>query len=96
MKFAVGDTVRVTGDTTGAGHEYEAGHVGVILEIDQGAYLIETTLDGDTTWWVDEPDLELVIESSHSQVLSTIKTILVLDLPDQIKTSVIKTLVDSL
>lgn len=99
-KFELGQTVRVTGDTAGAGHEFPDGTVGVISGDEDGEYRVGNGYrvegpDGEA-WWVEAEDLELVEPSSHARVLSAVSVILGLDLPDQVKTSVIKTLMEAL
>lgn len=101
-KFELGQTVRVTGDTTGTGHEFPTGTVGVISADEDGYYQVENDYRVETpdglALWVGLRDLELVVSepSSHARVLSAVSVIVGLDLPDQVKTSVIKTLVETL
>lgn len=101
-KFELGQTVRVTGDTAATGHDFPTGAVGVIWTDGDGYYRVEDDYlvrsPGGDVWWVGVEDLELVVSepSSHARVLTGITAILDLDLPDQVKTSVIKTLVETL
>lgn len=101
-KFNVGDRVRVTGDTGGTGQEFDDGTVGVIGEDFIGEWYVEGDYQvigaNDERWWVNEGDLELVTEGANSdaKVLTAITLVTRLDLPDDVKINLIKTLVHSL
>lgn len=107
-KFNVGDRVRVTGDSQMWGHRASTQSIWtVVTVIENGTfYSLPTNVGADVkndigdVWEVAEEDLELIESSSalssHALVLGAIPRVIDMDLPDHIKTSVIKTLVDAL
>lgn len=106
-EFNLGDRVQVTGDTDGAGHEFDAGTVGVITAEYDGEYRVGHEYrvvapdgdDGEEAWWVYDVDLVKVDsgpQTSHAMFLAATRTVLDLNLPEHVKTVIIKAMVDAL
>lgn len=106
-KFEKGQTVRVTGDTMEWKHGAAVGGVWVVRDVygnatdsgyptNDGIYVEN---EKGNAWDIADEDLELVTSvaiGSHAKALISVKAVLDFDLPDHVKTAVIKTLVEAL
>ncbi len=98
--FKIGDRVRVTGDTAFSGHRFDDNTEGVIGFDREDDYRIGRQyyvrgFDGEG-WWVGVDDLEIASPGNHTLVLGALSLTLDLDLPDEIKISFLKALVNTL